>query len=311
MPDVESPLDLRISELVEQLGRRLVTAQELRSVRASKKAVFRRCHNGTLRRIHDDVYLVGAGELTWQEVIHAAVLAGGSTARASDFSALRLRDLGNFQPGAVHVTVAHRTTLHADDVTAHRSRRTVPTSVIDGIPVECVEETLLSVAPKVSTRTLHRLVTAAWRRRITTPRKIVLHVQRYGAGMKGRRKLLSVAELYAGTRRGPGSDKEADFLFDFYAALDAHGIERPELQFEIKVRNGTQTWTVDFAWPLRRKAIEMKGLEAHGNYLIQDEDVEREGDIRAAGWDLDSVTPRAMRERPKATVARLIRFLEA
>ena len=54
----------------------------------------------------------------------------------------------------------------------------------------------------------------------------------------------------------------------------------------------------------------MKGLSAHGDYLIQDEDNERESAIRAAGWDLDTVTPRAMRERPAATIERLVRFLQ-
>lgn len=303
-------LDRRIRELVDELGRRLVTLDELRGAGASKKAVFGRCRRGTLCRIHGDVYLVGAGELTWREEIHAAVLAGGETARADGFSALRLRDLGNYQPGAIHVRVSYRTSLHAEGVVAHRTRRNVPSSVVDGIPAVCVEESLLSVAAKLSTRELHRVVTEAWRRRLTTPRKIVLHLERYGAGIKGRSKLLGVAELYVGTPRGPGSNKEADFLFDFYAALDANGIERPVLQFEVKVRNGSEVKTVDFAWPARVKLIEMKGLAAHGDYVIQDEDVEREGDIRAAGWELDSLTPRAMRDRPARTIARLIQFLQ-
>lgn len=310
MDEVASPLDVRIRELVDELGRRIVTATELRKVGASKKAVFVRRRNGRLRRIHDDVYLIGTGELTWREEILAGVLAGGDTARASHFSALRIRRLGDYQRGAVHVTVAHGSSLSAEGVVCHRTRRTVPSSVIDGIPVVCVEESLLNVAPKLSTRELHRLVTEAWRRRLTTPRKIVLHLERYGAGIKGRSKLLGVAQLYVGSPRGPGSNKEADFLFDFYAALDANGIERPVLQFEVKVRNGTEVKTVDFAWPARVKLIEMKGLAAHGDYVIQDEDVEREGDIRAAGWELDSLTPRAMRERPARTIARLIDFLQ-
>ena len=310
VPKREPSLDQRIRTLVEELGRRIVTTKELKGVRATRKTIATRLERGTLRRIHDGVYLVGAGELSWQEEILAGVLAGGDTARASHFSALRLFELGNYQSGRVHVTVAYATTLQADDVIAHRTRRSVRSTVVDGVPVVCVEEGLLGAAPKLSTRELHRLLTAAWRRRLTTPRKLLLHLERHGVGVKGRDKLQSVAAMYAGMARGPGSDKEADFVFDFFAALDAHGIERPELQFSIKVREGRHTWTVDFAWPRRRKAIEMKGLAAHGDYVIQDEDVEREGDIRAAGWDLDSLTPRAMRERPTQTIRRLIRFLQ-
>ncbi|HUP87417.1 MAG TPA: hypothetical protein VM143_17330 [Acidimicrobiales bacterium] len=144
----------------------------------------------------------------------------------------------------------------------------------------------------------------------TTPRKVLLHLEVHGGrGVRGVCRLREVAELYDGTRRGPGSEAEADFLHDFLAALNAAGIERPELQHAIPVRGGIEKLVPDFTWPGRGKVIEMKGLSAHGDYLIQDEDNERESAIRAAGWQLDTVTPRSMRERPGATITRLLRFL--
>jgi hypothetical protein len=181
-----------------------------------------------------------------------------------------------------------------------------------GIPCVVIEHALLEAAAVLPKRDVHQLLTSAWRKRLTTPKKVLAHVQAHGGrGVRGTCRLREVAELYATTKRGPGSEAEADFLFDFYAALDAAGIEHPELQFAIDVRGGTEKVVPDFVWPVRRKVIEMKGLEAHGDYRIQDEDVERESAIRAAGWGLDCVTPRAMRERPQQTIARLISFLEA
>jgi hypothetical protein len=210
----------------------------------------------------------------------------------------------------VHVEVAHGTTLTADGVTRRRSRRGVPTTVIDGIRVICIEEALLQLAARASGREVHRQLTTAWRLRKTTPRKVLLHLEHHGGrGVRGVRRLREIAELYDGHARGPGSEAEADFHFDLLAAIEAAGIERPELQHAIDVRGGTEKVVPDFAWPRRRKAIEMKGLLAHGDYMIQDDDNERESDIRAAGWGLATVTPRAMRERPAQTIARLLRFL--
>ena len=311
--DGEVRLDRRILAAVTRRGRRLLTHAELVEAGATNRQIQVRCDRGTLQRVHDEVYLVGAGALTWHERLHAGVLAGGETAMACIFSALALWGLPNYAPGSVHVQVAHVTTLTgASGVTVHRTRRQVPTTEIGGIPVICLEEALLQAAARVSTRSVHRLLTTAWRMQKTTPRKVLAHLETFGGrGVPGVRKLREVAELYAGVRRGPGSEAEADFVHDFFAALEDAGIERPLLQFAIPIRRGVDKVVPDFTWPDRRKVIEMKGLSAHGDYLIQDEDNERESDIRAAGWDLDTVTPRSMRERPDRTIDRLLRFLGA
>ena len=310
MSETRSPLDWRIRAEVERLSRRIMTMRELNAVGASKKEVLSRCRRGTLRRLHDGVYLIGAGELTWQEQILAAVLAGGATAKACAFSALRLRDLGDFASGPIHIAIAHTTTARAEGVVARRSRRVVPSEVVQGVPTVCVEEALLGVAAKVSTKVLHKLLTSAWRRHMTTPRKVLLHLEHHGTGVRGSAKLREVATLYVEFERGPGSEAEADFLFELYTALDAYGIEKPKLQFVVSVRGGTERRVPDHTWPMRRKLVEMKGLAAHGDYVTQDEDVEREAELRAAGWEVEEVTPRAIRERPRQTIERIIRFLQ-
>lgn len=309
--DGEAGLDRRILAAVTRRGRRLLTHAELVEERATNRQIEVRCQRGTLQRIHDEVYLAGAGALPWTEQLQAGVLAGGETAAAASFSAIRLRGLTDYSPGTIHVQVAHGTTLTAAGVTRHRSRRGVPTTSIGGIRTVCLEEALLQVAAKLPAREIHRLLTTAWRKGDTTPRKVLDHLKEHGGrGVRGTRRLREVAQLYDGVRRGPGSEAEADFLFDFLDALDDAGIERPELQYVISVRHGTERKVPDFTWPDRRKVIEMKGLEAHGDYVIQDEDIEREADIRAAGWDLTAVSPRAMRERPVRTIARLLEFLQ-
>lgn len=308
--DGETGLDRRILAAVTRRGRRLLTFAELIEEGATNKQIEVRCRRGTMQRVHDEVYLVGAGSLPWTERLLAGVLAGGPTAKADSFSAAAMWGLPNLSPRAVHVEVAHGTELVASGVTVHRTRREVPTVMIDGIRVVCIEEALLQLAARLPARTMHQLVTSAWRMHKTTPLRLLTHLDLHGGrGVHGVRRLREVAELYAEKRRGPGSEAEADFLYDFRVALEAAGVEAPELQLVIPVRGGLERLVPDFAWPARRKVIEMKGLSAHGDYVIQDEDNERESLIRAAGWDLATVTPRSMRERPAHTIDRLVRFL--
>ena len=310
--DDDTRLDRRILAAVSLRGRRLLTTDELKELGASKRQIRVRVCRGTLQRVHKGVYLVGAGELTWREEILAGVLAGGETAKADGFSALRLYGLEALAPGRITVTIQHGTEARAKGVTFRRTRRILPVTVKDGVRCVSVEQALLDVARDVPPRVLHRLLTSAWRMRLTTPRKVLIYLETYGgSGVTGTRKLREVAAIYDDHSRGPGSEAEADFIFDFYAELDAQGIERPKLQYVIEVYDGTEKVVPDFAWPERRKAIEVKGLSAHGDYVRQDDDNEREAAIRAAGWDLEIVTPRSMRERRAKTIARLIRFLQS
>jgi hypothetical protein len=307
------PVDSRILAAVTRRGRRLTTLAELTEEgedQVSEKAVLRRVRSGVLQRVYDGVYLVGAGDLTREEEYLAIVLAGGPTALASGFTTLELAGL-EAKSKRPQVTVSWKTSFPLDTVDVRRTRRSLPWETLKGVPSVTVAQGLLDVAARLPERDLHKFLTTAWRKRLTTPRAVLDHIEKYGGrGVKGTRRLRGIAEIYDGVERGPGSEAEADFLFDLFAELDRAGIERPELQFVIDVRDGREKVVPDFVWPRRRKVVEMKGLKAHGDYLKQDEDVERESAIRAAGWDLDCLTPRAMRERRKQTIARVITFLQ-
>lgn len=310
MPRLTAPLDWRIAALVDRLGRRIVTMAELSDVGASTKEVLGRCHRRVFRRIHAGVYLVGAGALTWQEQILAAVLAGGETARAADFAALRLYELGDFAPRPIQVSISHGTTLRARGVVARRTRRVVPSRVVQGVPTVCVEEALLGVAHKLPTKTLHRLLTSAWRRRLTTPKKVLLYLRKNGTGVRGSAALRAVAVVYADLDRGPGSEAEADFYYELFTALEAYGIEMPEMQFKVKVRGDKEVLVPDFIWPLRWKIVEILGQLAHGDYISRDEDSERVALLKDAGYEVEEVAARGVRERPRKIVERIMRYLQ-
>lgn len=299
---------------VTRRGRRLLTSSELLVLGLSTEEIECRVRRGSWQRIHAGVYLIGAGALTHEEKACAAVLAGAPHAYAGGVVGARLHGIGDWG-SFIEVWAHHGTDIVATGVRVHRTRKVgVPVVMLGScrVPTACVEQVLLDLAAKIPRRDLHQAFTTAWRKGKTNPAAVLAHVVRFGGrGVRGSGVLRELAELYAGVKRGPGSVAEADFLLELFEALEGAGIEPPTPQLSIKVDGGRVTLTPDFGWERRRAVIEMLGLEAHGNYERQDEDVERASLIRNAGWALDEVTPRAIRTRPAEKIRRLVAFLQA
>ena len=305
-----SRLDAKINAATVRLGRRVLTVQELLDEGATYAEIRRRVDDEIWQRVHDGVIAIGPGNLSWDEEVLAATQAGGETAQAARRAAARLYDLADY--GAlVEICVTHGTEIHAEGVIVYRTRRLTPATIIRGIPTTGIEETLLDLAAMMNPREVHRLFTRAWRQKHTTPDKVLTHIEHHGGrGVKGTRVLREVAQMYKGVKRPPGSDYEALLVFLLRPALAAAGIEDPVLQFSVKIHGGQAEATVDAGWPDRGKLVEMVGLDAHGDAYRQDYDVERAAALRAAGYELEEVTPRQIRERPDSTIRRLIRFLQ-
>lgn len=304
-------LDARILAAVTRRGRRLLTVNEILQEGATYPQIVHRVRRKRWQRPHDTVILIGAGELSWEEKLLAAVMAGDESAAAGFRAASRVHGIGEFGKKLLEVSIRHGTELVADDVLVHRTRRPTPAVIVNGIPCTSVEETLLDLASVLPPRKLHQALTTAWRKHLTHPKRVLEHIEKYGGrGVKGTPVLRDLAKLYELCERGPGSEAEADLVHILFPALDEAGIERPVLQGVIKLPFG-RVVSVDSLWPARAKVVEVMGLGAHGDYARQDDDIERAAAIRAAGYSLKEVTPRAIRKRPEATVASIIRFLEA
>lgn len=299
---------------VTRRGRRLLTRCEILGLGISPEEIECRVRRGSWQRIHAGVYLIGAGALTHEEKACAAALAGAPRAYVGGVAGARLHAIGDWGR-LIEVWAPHGTDIVADGVRVHRTRKPgVPVAPLGDcrVPTACVEQVLLDLAAKLPRRDLHRAFTTAWRKRKTNPAAVLAHAARFGGrGVRGSGVLRELAELYAGVKRGPGSEAEADFLLELFEALETAGVEAPTPQLAIKVDGGRSTLVPDFGWERRWAVVEMLGLEAHGDYHRQDDDVERSSLIRNAGWALDEVTPRAIRVRPAEKVRRLVAFLEA
>ena len=280
-------LDARILAAVTRRGRRLLTMAELKEEGCSERQAQLRVRKKVWQSPYRGVYLIGVPPTTWEEDALAATLAGGPRSKISEFSAVRLRGLGRLGGPRIQITVPASSEVHAEGVMVRRSRRDLPYTLVHGIRCTTVEQTLLDVAAVLPGRLLHQLFTTAWRRRMTTPKKVLSHLDHYGgAGVKGTGKLRRVVGIYEGRPRPPGSEAEADFFWDMLDAVKAAGIEPPVLQFRLDLGRD-EVYTIDFAWPARRKLVEVMGSVAHEE------------------------APKSLKDNPQATIRRVINFLRA
>ncbi|HEX7168379.1 MAG TPA: hypothetical protein VF230_15470 [Acidimicrobiales bacterium] len=302
-------LDEAIAALADSRGRRMVTRGEVLALGGSDDEIEWRVEHRRWTRLHDAVYLVGVGAPSWEERVLAACLAGGATAVASHRAAIRLWGLDGLASAPVEVTVVHSTQVVIEGAVVHRSRRLEPIRWIRGIPVTSPERTLLESGAIVPPVVTEKAFASAWRAGATSPEKCLAYCRDCGGkGRTGTRRLREIAAQYADGHRAPGSAAEVLLWRMLTPALADAGIEMPIRQFEIPLRDGSVA-VVDSCWPLRRKVVEVAGLAFHGDIRSHDYDVEREAAIEEAGYQVRTVTPRALVDRPTSTIASLLRFL--
>lgn len=66
--------------------------------------------------------------------------------------------------------------------------------------------------------------------------------------------------------------------------LQRHGLPQPTFQHEVRA-GGRLLARVDFAYPELLLALEVDGLEAHGNRALQ-RDLDRQNAVVGAGWTI-------------------------
>ncbi len=190
------------------------------------------------------------------------------------------------------------------DVVVHRTRRPIPVAARHGLDITTVERTILDVASCLPPVVVEKALESAMRRGLTTALKLELFVREQGGkGVRGSRML---RELLCDRPdgRAAGSPAEVELL----RALRAAGVEAPVRQHRIELGLGAVA-TVDLAWPDRRKAVEVDGLDAHGTAEALDRDDERQNELLDAGWELRRYSARKVRRYPEQVAERIRRFL--
>jgi very-short-patch-repair endonuclease len=70
--------------------------------------------------------------------------------------------------------------------------------------------------------------------------------------------------------------------------------------------DGGRVVRLDLAWPGRRFALEVDHVTWHGGRIEATYDKWRDRQVRLLGWEIERVTDRDIRRRPKTTVAEVV-----
>lgn len=124
------------------------------------------------------------------------------------------------------------------------------------------------------------------------------------AEQRGRRGIVAVRELlaYADGRAESAMESEARLVMIDY------GLPLPELQYEIRGRNG-ESWRVDFAWPEARVAAEYESVAWHAGRAELIGDRKRYGGVQDCGWTMVPIIAEDVRRYPRQLAERLERHL--
>lgn len=278
----------------EQSG--VLSRRQLVEGGASDADIRRWVRRRELRRVHTGVYVNHTGPLTWTNRAWAAVLFHWPAALTNESCLYRAGDV-------IHVAVdASRTPTALAGVRTHQL--TELESRVQwhvGPPRVRLEDALLSMCARASTRVdALALVSAACRRRVTTPGRLAAELRRRPR-VKRRRWLLRVLQEAAD---GVQSVLESTYR---HRVERAHGLPRPDRQAHERTEDGIVYRDVRYV--RYRLVIELDGRIGHEASEDRWDDQDR--DLLVAGDDVMTLRLgwRHAESTPCRTAGRLGRVL--
>ena len=258
----------------------LVTASQMRKTGASPTAISRAVHDGHLQAVRNRVAsLPGLPHDPLRDA--RAVVLVAPDAVISHRTAGWCHGLLRQPPSRVELTVRPGRSLTLVGVEPHECRLPKEhTTRHDGLPVTTPARTLVDLAGTLDDAWVERLVHEAVMRRLceyddlreTAERASLL---RAPGGPPMRR----IVDDLTGTT--PLEAQWARHLRD-------SGLPEPVEQYQVVVDG--LVFVLDFAWPDQRVALEANGFVAHRTRAAFDRDHDKVLRLRAAGWDIHSVT---------------------
>lgn len=162
----------------------VLTREQALAFGMSRHALPRLVDSGLWRRLDDGLFLIG-GSPTWESQAWAAVLAGGDHARLGGQAAGYAHRLTDRPPDDITVLIPagcgpmSRRSVGSASLSFHRERPGVRDARTVGSPPRItVEDTVIDLARGATTDEVAGWVSAAVQRRLTTPRRLELALQR-------------------------------------------------------------------------------------------------------------------------------------
>lgn len=264
----------------------------------SRRAVSRAVADGRLHNLYRGVFAVGHTKLSPHGECLAAVLACGSGALLSHYSAGWLWGITTTSPVPIHVTTPIPRKLHLP-VRRHHSRILEPEdrALEMGIPVTALPRTYLDLAAVVRFEWLRRMLERGEELEILDVRPIEALLARSG-GHHGAEPLRRAIAIY-----GPAAVSRSELERDFLALVLAAGLPRPATNY---VEHGFE---LDVYWPEYRFAVELDVFETHGTREAFERDRLRQEELLLAGVELIRVTGPRLEREPAHVIEHVRRLL--
>jgi very-short-patch-repair endonuclease len=291
-------LDVAIAELADrQHG--VVGEAQLERLGLSRGGVKERIASGRLHPVFPGVYAVGHRVIPIRGRWMGAVLACGTGAVLSHWSAAAFWGIRRPRSGGIDVTLRPKSrsprgirrhaskVLPADEVT-----------VEDEIAVTTVPRTLLDLAAVASADVVEFALREAEYLRLHDPLSLQGLIDRYPGRRGVRRARLALerrAERSSGRPRSPLEEVFVPFL-------RRHRLPRPQLNVWLEV--GGKRYEVDCLWP-NRQIVELDGWESHGTLTAFREDRARDRRLRVAGYSITHLTWAQLEDEPAQIAADL------
>jgi very-short-patch-repair endonuclease len=198
------------------------------------------------------------------------VLAAGPHAAASHTTAAWLRKLIPTLPAVLHVSLTQGDRRSRSDLVVHRGLEPGDITHVHGIPVTTPLRTLADLGWP------DRLVREALARGLCRPEDLP---------------------------EASGNPTDNDFEDRMRALIARAGLPQPIAQHPLG------PYTLDFAWPDLKVAVETDGWATHGRRAGFEGDRARDAALQAAGWRVLRVTYRRLRREPVLVAAQLAAVL--
>lgn len=281
----------------------LVDRGTLIEMGATDAVIRRRIQHGRWERIHGGVYYLNVTPASWRIRLRAAVLGAGPHALASHRAAAALWELEGVRGEVVELTVPYSKLPDPEGAVVHRTRRLLPSAVVDSIPVTSVERTILDLASMLPDPVVEKCVTSALGQRLTTLDQIGAVVAEMGGrGVRGTRRVRRVLDAVEDGLTGSPAEVEAMRL------IRSAPIPQPICQYPIRFPDGSHAYP-DFAWPGLGRCIEVDGFGAHSSPEALEADLIRQNKLLARGWELRRFSARQIRRDPQGVLAQIVDFI--
>lgn len=281
----------------------LLSRSQLLALGATDNEIGWRLKSGRIEPLHPGVYYLNATPATWKTDVLGGVMAAGPEAVASHRCAGVLWGLDAVHGRLIELTVPYEDSPVPGGVVLHRTRRPCRTAVVEGIPVTSVERTVLDLTRLLPQPVLVKAARSAVRDGITTVNRLDAEIGVSGGrGVKGTGTMRRVVAIIAYDKSGSVAE------IDLGCLIADSPVPPPVQQLRIRLPNGDNVYP-DYAWPDRRRLIEVDGFDTHGDPVVFQEDLDRQNQLMSIDWDMRRFSAALIRQDPERVKRELTEFI--